>query len=265
MPEKNMPVIVIDEGHGGNDSGAVYRGRKEKDDNMKLGAAVGKMLDAKYVCNVKYTRTTDVYEKPSKKAQDAINHKADLLVSIHRNKYNEKAKGFEALVYKLSGTAYSLAKKICVKMKEEGFTNRGVKKRTDLTVIKMPEEKNIPVVLLEMGFIDNKEDNEIFDSKFDHIVKDIVGCIADEMKLKKKSMGPAKTVFENGTYNKKVKTTTNLNVRAGRGKDYKILGTLSKGTVVTALYILTKNGVPWASIDYGKTVGYICLDYVEPV
>jgi N-acetylmuramoyl-L-alanine amidase len=154
-------------------------------------------------------------------------------------------------------------------MKAIGFTDRGVKKRTDLTVIYKPEKKGIPVVLLETGFIDNEADNKLFDSKFDKIVKDIVECIADEMKLKKKSVASAKpvekTVFKNGDYNKNVKTTANLNVRAGRGTDYKILGTLEKGTVVKALYILEKDGVPWASIDYGKDVGYISLNYVTPV
>ena len=54
-------------------------------------------------------------------------------------------------------------------------------------------------------------------------------------------------------------------MRAGRGTDYKILGTLPKGTVVEALYILSKDGAPWASIDYGKDVGFISLDYVTPV
>ena len=72
-------------------------------------------------------------------------------------------------------------------------------------------------------------------------------------------------MFKNGDYNKNVKTTANLNVRAGRGTDYKILGTLEKGTVVKALYILEKDGTPWASIDYGKDVGYISLNYVKPV
>lgn len=269
MAEK-APIIVIDAGHGGSDSGAVYKGRREKDDNLKLGLAVGKKLKDEYVCTVKYTRTTDIFEKPSKKAQDAIDAKADLLVSMHRNFYNGKAKGFEALVYRLSGTAYSLAKKICAKMKAEGFTDRGVKKRTDLTVISKPEKKGIPVVLLETGFIDNEADNKIFDNKFDKIVKDIVECIADEMKLKKKSVAPAKpvekTVFKNGDYNKKVKTTANLNVRSGRGTEFDILGTLPKGTVVKVLYILkAKDGHFWGSIDYGKGVGFISLNYVTPV
>lgn len=38
-----MPYsIMLDAGHGGADPGAVYEGRQEKDDNLKLAMAVGK-------------------------------------------------------------------------------------------------------------------------------------------------------------------------------------------------------------------------------
>ena len=36
--------IVLDAGHGGTDPGAVYNGRNEKDDNLALAQAVGKIL-----------------------------------------------------------------------------------------------------------------------------------------------------------------------------------------------------------------------------
>lgn len=39
-----MVRICIDIGHGGSDPGASYKGRKEKDDNLKLGLAVSKEL-----------------------------------------------------------------------------------------------------------------------------------------------------------------------------------------------------------------------------
>lgn len=52
--------IVLDAGHGGEDPGAVYKDRKEKDDNLKLALAVGRILEDNGV-DVVYTRTTDVY------------------------------------------------------------------------------------------------------------------------------------------------------------------------------------------------------------
>lgn len=38
--------IVVDSGHGGEDPGAVYQGRQEKDDNLRLALEVGRLLEA---------------------------------------------------------------------------------------------------------------------------------------------------------------------------------------------------------------------------
>ena len=37
--------IILDAGHGGDDPGAVYQGRQEKDDNLRLAMAVGQILE----------------------------------------------------------------------------------------------------------------------------------------------------------------------------------------------------------------------------
>ena len=63
-----MATIVIDAGHGGADPGAVFEGRQEKDDTLRLALAVGKILEENGQ-NVIYTRTTDVYQTPFQKAE----------------------------------------------------------------------------------------------------------------------------------------------------------------------------------------------------
>lgn len=68
--------IVLDAGHGGEDPGAVYKDRKEKDDNLKLALAVGRILEDNGV-DVVYTRTTDVYQTPFEKARIANETGAD--------------------------------------------------------------------------------------------------------------------------------------------------------------------------------------------
>ena len=60
--------IVLDAGHGGTDPGAIYKERKEKDDNLALTLAVGKILEDNGV-DVVYTRTEDVYQTPFEKAR----------------------------------------------------------------------------------------------------------------------------------------------------------------------------------------------------
>ena len=84
-------TVVIDPGHGGNDPGAVYNGRKEKDDTLNLALAVGNILEENGI-NVVYTRTSDVYETPFTKATKGNEAGADFFISIHRNsseKHNE--------------------------------------------------------------------------------------------------------------------------------------------------------------------------------
>lgn len=89
-------TVILDAGHGGEDFGATYNGRKEKDDTLKLVMAIGKILQDNCV-NVEYTRTTDVYNTPYEKAVIANNSNADFFVSLHRNAYNtpNTTKGIE--------------------------------------------------------------------------------------------------------------------------------------------------------------------------
>lgn len=96
--------IAVDAGHGGSDYGATYNGRAEKDDNLKLALAVGDILEKNGI-DVVYTRTTDEYETPFKKATDANDAKADYFVSIHRNSSPtpNQYTGVETLVYNNSG------------------------------------------------------------------------------------------------------------------------------------------------------------------
>ena len=58
-----MALVAIDAGHGGANPGAVYNGRREKEDALALALAVGQILEQNGV-EVYYTRTTDIYESP---------------------------------------------------------------------------------------------------------------------------------------------------------------------------------------------------------
>ena len=53
-------TIALDAGHGGSDSGAVYKSRKEKDDTLRLTRAVGQILENSGI-NVYYVREDDEY------------------------------------------------------------------------------------------------------------------------------------------------------------------------------------------------------------
>ena len=52
--------VIIDAGHGGAEPGAVYEGRKEKDDTLQLAYDLGNALERRGV-QVEYTSLTLVY------------------------------------------------------------------------------------------------------------------------------------------------------------------------------------------------------------
>ena len=168
-----MPYsIIIDAGHGGAEPGATYNGRQEKNDALNLALAVGAVLSEDGY-DVKYTRTTDVYQSPFQKAQSANEAGGDLFVSIHRNssRIPNQYSGVETLVYDDSGVKAEVARSINRQMEELGFRNIGVSERPNLIVLNSTQ---MPALLVEAGFINNDADNERFDRQFEEIVQAIV-------------------------------------------------------------------------------------------
>lgn len=173
--------IALDAGHGGSDPGAVYKGRQEKDDTLDLTLAVGDILKKNGI-DVYYTRTTDEYETPFKKATDANNSGADLFVSIHRNSSENpnQYSGVETLVYSDTGLKAEVARNINNQLEDAGFKNLGVDERKNLVVLKRTK---MPAVLVEAGFINNDKDNYLFDEEFDSIAQAIADGILESIPL----------------------------------------------------------------------------------
>lgn len=171
--------IALDAGHGGSDPGAVYKGRQEKEDTLDLTLAVGDILKKNGI-DVYYTRTTDEYETPFKKATDANNSGADLFVSIHRNSSENpnQYSGVETLVYSDTGLKAEVARNINNQLEDAGFKNLGVDERKNLVVLKRTK---MPAVLVEVGFINNDKDNYLFDEEFDSIAQAIADGILESI------------------------------------------------------------------------------------
>lgn len=73
--------VIIDAGHGGPEPGAVYNGRKEKNDTLRLAFDLGSALERRGI-QVSYTRVEDVYDTPYEKAAMGNQSGADFFVSI---------------------------------------------------------------------------------------------------------------------------------------------------------------------------------------
>lgn len=175
-----MTQIAIDAGHGGVDPGAVYEGRQEKDDNLKLALAVGDILENKGI-DVYYTRTEDVYQKPYEKAVLANEAKADYLVSFHRNSsmIPNQYTGVETLVYNDTGVKGKMARAINKELANVGFRNIGVNERPGLVILR---RSKMPAILIEAGFINSEEDNRLFDDEFEQIAEGIAQGILETIR-----------------------------------------------------------------------------------
>ena len=171
--------IVVDAGHGGSNPGAVYQGRRESDDALRLAMAVGKILEANGY-DVTYTRTSDVTQSVGQKAAIANEEGADLFVSIHRNagEYPGQYSGIQTLIYDDSGIKKQIAENIDANLEALGFRNAGVSIRPNLVVLNSTQ---MPALLVEAGFIDSDTDNRLFDSRFQAMAQAIADGIMETL------------------------------------------------------------------------------------
>ncbi|MFC7685793.1 N-acetylmuramoyl-L-alanine amidase [Ureibacillus sp. GCM10028918] len=152
-------VIAIDPGHGGHDPGAVGNGLYEK--NLTLGVALH-LRDYLNNAGIKVvmTRSTDKFIALEDRVTIAENAGADTFVSLHMNAATSSASGTETY-YTTSGTASraesskALAQFIQGRLVDAiGSKDRGEKTANYKVIYKNP----LPSVLVEMGFISNKEE-----------------------------------------------------------------------------------------------------------
>lgn len=191
--------VVLDAGHGGKDSGACANGKQEKDIALQLALKVQNHLVAKGV-QVYQTRSSDTYPELISRPRLAVSKGCDLFVSIHCNSNeNTSAKGIEVLYNPInpgsSGAASACINKL-VANKNIFTTNRGAKARSDLAVL---NNLQISAILIEVGFISNKEDLLIMTFSQDALAKQIALSIVDAINNKGSSAAIGKATGEAAT------------------------------------------------------------------
>lgn len=104
-------TLVIDPGHGGHDAGALGSMSKEKNINLKVALAFGRMVERNCPdVKVVYTRKTDVFIPLNERANIANKAKADLFISVHTNALpkGKIARGFEVYTLGMHRAAENL-------------------------------------------------------------------------------------------------------------------------------------------------------------
>ncbi len=154
-------VIVIDPGHGGNDTGALRNGILEKDLTLQIALKVRDILRERGLQYIIMTRTSDTTLTLDDRVQTSNNSHADIFVSIHINaSVKSEIKGIETHYYTENG--YEVAKVLHKELMENiDAMDRGLFK-SKFYVINHTEA---PAVLLELGFISNESERNALTSE----------------------------------------------------------------------------------------------------
>lgn len=181
-------TFMLDAGHGGSDSGAVYNGRLEKNDNLRITLAVGERL-ARSGERVLYTRTDDSTVDLTYRSTMANSAGATYFVSFHRNSASTVGRGVEVYYYtglSAQSTAARMAAPVQDALVACGFHNRGVK-QAKFSVLR---RTSMPAILVELAFINNEAENAKLDSEFDRIADAIASTL---LSFVGKTLTPATT------------------------------------------------------------------------
>lgn len=178
--KKQNYIVCVDAGHGGmHGATSTLDGRYESDDNLRLALAVQRELSAYEDVTIVMTRTEDVDVDNGVRAEIANEAGADLFVSIHRNSNSSGEKfGVEGWIHSSDPEdSRAAGEMILAELEEVGVTaNLGVKSGTwdepdvNYKIIRLAE---MPAVLLEVGYLNYAEDNELFDANLDGYAKAI--------------------------------------------------------------------------------------------
>ena len=107
--DPNLPLVVIDAGHGGRDPGAVGAGIREKDITLDLALGLRDELVRQGGVRVALTREDDRLLALEERPDLARRMEADLFFSIHADSAGEKSGVSGASIYTLSTRASSAA------------------------------------------------------------------------------------------------------------------------------------------------------------
>ena len=162
-------VIVVDPGHGGNDSGAIgANGIEEKQVTLKITRLIAELSNKNndQTVEIYQTRYSDTSISLRDRAKMAKALKADLFLSLHCNHSNNAdARGVEVFVAN-SGSKFSdesvwLAFHLQDGLNRKlGFESRGVK-FANFQVLRETIDV-MPSVLVELGFLSNKDETDYF-------------------------------------------------------------------------------------------------------
>lgn len=190
-----MAKVMIDIGHGGNDTGAMGNGLIEKDVNLKVGLMLRDYL-LKYDVDVRTTRDKDNSLSNDARVDMVNNFNPDLCVSVHHNAASAAtARGAEVIHAHYDEYDDKLANEILVNItmngmpKRKAFTKLNSRGDDWYYMIRRIWDTNTDAIIVEGGFVTNSADAELL-KKEDFLMSEaaaIGSAVVEYLGLKLKS------------------------------------------------------------------------------
>lgn len=168
----NIPTIIIDAGHGGEDGGAEVEGVLEKDINLSVAEKLADTLRL-CGCRVKEIRDEDtaVYGEDAdtlrekkvsdlkRRAEITNESENNLLVSIHQNKFQNSAYSGAQVFYSVnddnSRVLAQAIKSAVVSLLQKDNTRELKPAGSEIYLL---DHATVPAVIVECGFLSNSEE-----------------------------------------------------------------------------------------------------------
>jgi N-acetylmuramoyl-L-alanine amidase len=152
--------IVIDPGHGGEDSGAVGSVYQEKELNLQMAKMLYDMLLQRHEFIPILTRDIDEFVSLSNRVSFANRNEADLFVSIHCNASTSPRPHDCQIYYYNTVKDKPLADLIFAEVDGiDGITSKWSRvEHGNFLVLRRFSDTQVVSVLVEVGFISNKRD-----------------------------------------------------------------------------------------------------------
>lgn len=168
----DLPTVIIDAGHGGEDGGAEVDGVLEKDINLSIA---DKLADILRFCGYRVTEIrdedisvyTDGAETLREKKVSDLQHRVEiinssennLLISIHQNKFENSAySGTQVFYSENDGGSILLAETIrnsVVSLLQKENQRELKPAGSDIYIL---DNAQVPAVIVECGFLSNPEE-----------------------------------------------------------------------------------------------------------
>ncbi|WP_423363368.1 N-acetylmuramoyl-L-alanine amidase [Mycoplasma sp. P36-A1] len=192
-------------GHGAGDPGAVGNGYKEYKLTREFNALLAKYLKKLGKSVHIYDTSRDMYQQSAKgKGLYSWPHGTKpIIIETHFNAGVSSAHGSEVLIG--SGLAADKYDKSILKALDKYFTNRGIKKRSDLLNMNIAKQKGLNYRLVEVAFITSKSDMKTYQANKSKLAQYMAEQLTDKKLVnnsKPKGDQPTHSAYFRGNDNK---------------------------------------------------------------